>query len=260
MLQENANLRKRIEAQDGELKKLRGELGALTEAHDRLSDASRRERSGAQAHASKMQSRLIGAVRRLEYLTEADAAKAKKLEEKEKYIHKLETELVRHHKVVGALCNRVCALELARRAPHEVEDLDNETWMMGLPAGVSRQIATVLAAPRAESRPRRGSPQRSRKAPASVPASEEDASIRARAATERMQSHIMQLLHPALSVPTTPRSVESRDVDAAEERRGMRSDVEISFATEEGVPEPRAGAASESLDVSPVWRSAKNPG
>lgn len=225
MLGENAALRRRLELQDGELKKLRGELGMVTEQRDRLEAALRKDRSVAQTHAGKMQSRLIGAVRRLEYLTESDAAKGRKLEERDKYINKLEAEVVRHHQVVSTLTKRVQRLEAARRAGARDDGLDNEAWMTGLPEGVVRQIHGATDA-WATSGPGRASPRHARQGSRAV---EAEPDVQGQAAAERLQSHIMQLLHPQLSLVSSLPD-EAEDADGADEA------PEISFATESAIP------------------------
>ena len=173
MLGENGALRKRVETLQVELKKATAEATVQRERADSLHVETKQAKQIAANHAAKNQSRLVGAVRRLDYLAEADAEKGRKLAQREKYINRLEGELIRAHRSIEVLSKQIRKMNstsqpteglsggddgrdggtggkgtVTRTTPEESRPLtphgkgvDRNSWTTSLPSDVARLVS-----------------------------------------------------------------------------------------------------------------------
>lgn len=132
-VQENAGLRRQLDQSSRRLHSVEGELGQLKESHGKLQDRLAVERKGFRETAQRLQSQLLGesswlgcgsfssrlptfslgarffqfflapgAVRRLYFLGEEYKRQEASVKERERYVRRLETQLIQQHKVIMA--------------------------------------------------------------------------------------------------------------------------------------------------------------
>ncbi|CAG9464364.1 unnamed protein product [Pedinophyceae sp. YPF-701] len=141
LLKENAELRKRLGRAQDQVREAERERQRLAAAHGELSRAHVALKKQHADFEARTQSRLVGAVRRLEWLAGEDKRKKETLAERDKYITKLEMQLVQEHRATQALSRRVAQLERAQQMGKSTlgsarKDDDEGSWAAGLPQGV----------------------------------------------------------------------------------------------------------------------------
>lgn len=237
MLQENGSLRRQLDTLTHRNHVLEGDLDHHKKQLHALQKQVTNERRVAKDLAAKLQSQLLGAVRRLWFSNEETKKAQLQVKEKDRYIRKLEDQLLSQHKAMHALKRRV--------QEREVEDAAARTdAVMGLRRPGPGTGGAGAYDPPAPSRALPASPAMQRA---------EHVVRHAQEASERLAGSLMRILHPELGGSGDPdrpltealmarlEGLAATSGEVVEAMAQVKAALELSQAPSQGEPtEPEA--------------------